>query len=108
MLGLEPLQQLENFFGMIIFQFVGCTPAGMEFDFMVIVPLLLSPCGLSFVSGCGICFFGGLQHSPADGYSAASCDLVFPQEKMGTFPSSCCCHYCRFDIVGYSLGLNTM
>ena len=78
MSGLEPLQQLENFFDMIIFQFVGCTPAGMEFDFIFIVPLLLSSCGFSFVLGCGICFFGGLQHSPADDCSAASCDLVFP------------------------------
>ena len=59
MSGLEPLQQLENFFGMIIFQFVGCTPAGMKFDFMVTVPLLLSLCGFSFVLGCGICFLVG-------------------------------------------------
>ena len=76
MSGLEPLQQLENFFDMIIFQFVGCTPAGMEFDFIVFVLLLSSCCGFLFVFGCGVSFFGGgSQHPPVNGCSTASCNL---------------------------------
>ena len=31
-------------------------PAVMGFDFIVIVPLLLSNCGVSFVFGCGVSF----------------------------------------------------
>ena len=58
MSGLEPLQQLENFFDIIIFQFVGCTPSGMEFDFIVIVPLL--PSRYSFFDfGRAVSFYGG-------------------------------------------------
>ena len=38
----------------------------------VISPLLPSCWGFSFALGHGVSFFGGIQHSPADGCSAAS------------------------------------
>ena len=40
-----------------------------------ILPLLPSCWGFSFVFGCGVSFFGGIQHSPVDGCSAASCNF---------------------------------
>ena len=46
----------------------------MGFDFIVIVLLLSSHCGFSFVSGCGVCFFGEFQCLPVDDCSAVSCD----------------------------------
>ena len=41
----------------------------------VTLPLLLSYWGFSFVRGCGVSFFGGIQHSPLDGCSAVSCNF---------------------------------
>ena len=38
-------------------------------------PLLPSCWGFSFALGCGVSFFGGLQHSPVDGCSAVSCNF---------------------------------
>ena len=49
-------------------------PAVMGFDFIVIVPLLPSHCGFSFVFGCGVSFFGEFQCLPVDDCSAVSCD----------------------------------
>ena len=49
--------------------------AGLEFDFTVIVPLLLSRCGFFIVFGHGVCFFGVFQHLPASVCSTASCDF---------------------------------
>ena len=40
-----------------------------------ISPLLPSCWGFSFALGCEVSFFGGIQHSPVDGCSAASCNL---------------------------------
>ena len=37
-----------------------------------IAPFLLSCCGFSFDLGYGVSFWGGFQHSPVDGCSAAS------------------------------------
>ena len=45
--------------------------AGMGFDFHVIAPLLLVAFPLSLAPGCS--FFGGLQHPPVNGGSAARC-----------------------------------
>ena len=42
------------------------------FDFILIVPLLLSCCGFFFVFGCGVSFFGGFWHLPVNGCSIAS------------------------------------
>ena len=38
----------------------------------MISPLLPSFWGFSFALGCGVSFIGGIQHSPADGSSAAT------------------------------------
>ena len=40
-----------------------------------ILPLLPSCLGFSFALGCGVYFFGGIQHSPTGGCSAASCNF---------------------------------
>ena len=45
-----------DFCGISVLQFVSHHPAVMGFDFIVIVPLLLSQCGFSFVFGCGVSF----------------------------------------------------
>ena len=41
----------------------------------MILPLLPSCRGFSFALGCGLSFFGGIQHSPIYGCSAASCNF---------------------------------
>ena len=41
----------------------------------MIEPLLSSSWGFSFAIGHGVSFFGGIQNSPVDGCSAASCDF---------------------------------
>ena len=46
----------------------------MGFDFIVIVPLLLSYCSFFFVFGRGVSFFGGFQ-CPVNDCSTASCDF---------------------------------
>ena len=46
----------------------------MEFDFIVIVPLLLSGCGF-FIFGHGVSFFGRFQHPPIDDHSTVSFDF---------------------------------
>ena len=43
----------------------------------MILPFLLSCWGFSFAFGCEVSFSGGIQHSPVDGCSAASCNLEF-------------------------------
>ena len=48
-------------------------PVGMEFIFIVTVPLLPSRCGFSF--GCGVSFLNGFQSPSVDGCSTASCDF---------------------------------
>ena len=49
-------------------------PTGMGFDFIMIVPLLLSLCSF-FVFGHVVPLFGGFQCSPIDGCSTASCNF---------------------------------
>ena len=90
MWGLEPSQQCEIFFGLIVLQLVGCPPVDTGFDFIMVVPLLPFSCVFSFVLGCGVSFFffGGSQCLPVNGCSTASCDLVLRQEKMSTYPST--------------------
>ena len=41
----------------------------------MISPLLQSCLGFSFALGCGVSFFGEIQHSPVNGCSAASCNF---------------------------------
>ena len=57
MWGLEPLQQCEIFFGITVLQLVGCPPADIGLDFIMVVPLLPFSCVFSFVLGCGVSFF---------------------------------------------------
>ena len=48
---------------------------GMGFDFIMIVPLLLSCCSFFFVFERGLSFSGRFQWSPFGGYSTTSCDF---------------------------------
>ena len=41
----------------------------------MILPFLLSCWGFFFALGCKVSFFGGIQHSPVDSCSAASCNF---------------------------------
>lgn len=50
----------------------------MRFDFNMIAPLLLAHWSFSFVLGQGVSSFGGFQHPPIDGCSAARCDFGVP------------------------------
>ena len=63
----EPSQQWENFFFIIVVQFMGHPTGGYGFDFIMIVPLLLSCCGFFFVFGCTVPFLDGFQRPPVDG-----------------------------------------
>ena len=40
-------------------------------------PLLPSFWGFSFAFGCGVSFFGGIQHSPVYGCSVVICSFIF-------------------------------
>ena len=40
-----------------------------------ISPLLTSCWGFSFALGCGVSFFGGIQHSLVNGHSAVTCSF---------------------------------
>ena len=54
----------------------------------MIVPLLSFFWGFSFALGFAIYFFGGIQHSPVDGCSAASCNfgvLAGEDERMSFY-----------------------
>ena len=56
----EPLERLSWVWGLIL---------------ITISPLLPSFWGFSSALGRGVYFFGGIQHSPVDGHSAASCNF---------------------------------
>ena len=72
--GSEPSQQWENFFGIIVLQFVGCPPDGYGVwcHCDCTSPTILQ---FFFVFGHGVSFFDGFQDSPVDGCSTASCDF---------------------------------
>ena len=48
---------------------------GVEFDFIVIAPLLASRCSFSIVLWRGVSFIGEFQCPPVNGCSTASCDF---------------------------------
>ena len=53
-----------------------------------IYPLLLSSWGFSFALGHVVSFFGGIQHSPVDGFSAVSCNfgvLTEEDDRMSSY-----------------------
>ena len=55
---------------------------------MLISSLLPSCWGFSFALRFGVSFFGGIQHSPVDGFSATSCNfgvLAKEDERMSFF-----------------------
>ena len=58
-------------------------------------PLLPSCWGFSFAFGCRLSFFGGIQHFPVDGCSAASCNfgvLAGEDEHMSFYSTILDCH----------------
>ena len=58
----------------------------------VVSPLLPSCWGYSFALGCGISFFGGIQHSPVDSCSAVSSNfgvLTEDEHRSSTLPPCC-------------------
>ena len=57
-------------------------PLGMQFDFIMFVPLLPSCCSFFFVFGLWISFFGGFQHPAVNNCSTSSCSLLLLQEGM--------------------------
>ena len=61
--------------------------AGMKFDSKWVSPLLPFCWGFSFTLGCGVSFFGGIQHSPV-GCLEIVVILEFSQEKMSASPST--------------------
>ena len=63
----------------------------------VILPLLPSYWGFSFALGCGVSLFGGIQHSPVNNYSAATCSFgVLLEEYECTSFYSTILHHCSF------------
>ena len=63
----------------------------------VILLILLSFWGFSLALARGVSFFGGIQHSPVDSYSAATCSFgVLPEEYELTSFYSTILHHCSF------------
>ena len=81
--GLEPSQEWENIFDVIVLQFVGHHLTDMGFDFIMFVPLLPSCCSF---------FFFGREMSFLVGsivlLSMLVAILVLLQEEMSTCPST--------------------
>ena len=73
-----------------------------------ISPLPPSCWGVSFALGHGVSFFGGIQHSPVDGCSAASCNfgvLTRVDERTSFYSTIFLCHsmdYKKFYKLGYA------
>ena len=90
MWGSEPSQQWENFFGIIVLQFVGCPLGGYGIWFYRDCAPTVS---LQFllVFGSRVSFFDRFQHPPVNVCSTASCDfgaLAGGDEHMSsTLPS---------------------
>ena len=60
----------------------------MGFDFTVIVPLLPSHCGFSFVFGCGVSFLGSSSVFLSMIVQQVVVILVFSQEGVRARPST--------------------
>ena len=60
----------------------------------MILPFLPSCWGFSFAFGHGVSLFGGIQHSPVDGGSAASCSFRVHagEDEHVSFYSAILCH----------------
>ena len=64
-----------------------------------ILPLLPSCWGFSFALGCGVSFFGGIQYSPVDSCSAASCNfgVLAEEDECTSFYSTILVCRIRYD-----------
>ena len=62
----------------------------------VILPLLPSCWGFSFALGCEVSLFGGIQHSPVDNCSAATCSfrVLVGEDECMSLHSSILRHKC--------------
>ena len=86
-LGLEPSQQWENFFGIIVLQFLGHPAGGHRIWFYQdCAPPTVLLWLLFFQHGESV--FGGFQCLPVDGYSTASVIVVLSQEEKSTHSST--------------------
>ena len=72
---LEPSEHLWQVWGLIL---------------NAISPLLPSCWGFSFALGCGVSFFGGIQHSPVESCSAVSCnsEVLAGEDERTSFYSA--------------------
>ena len=59
--------------------------------------------GFSFALGCGVSFFGGIQHSPVDGCPAVSCNfgVLTGEDECRSFYSAICNAMCGYYFVKY-------
>ena len=74
--GLRTFTKVENFFGIIVLQFVDSPPGGYGIWFYHdCAPPILACCGFFFAFGCGVSFFGRFQCPPVNGCSIASCNF---------------------------------
>ena len=88
MWGSEPLLQWVDFCGISVLQSLSPHPAVMGFDFTVIVPLLLSHCGFSFIFGCGVSFFVSSSVFLSVIVQQLVVIMVFSQEGVRARPST--------------------
>ena len=82
-------QQWENFFDIIVLQFVGHPPGGYEilFHFIVIVSLLPSSYGFFFIFGHGYLFLVGSSALLLMVIQQLVAILVLYQQEMSADPS---------------------
>lgn len=88
MWGSEPSQQCEDVLVLLFSSLRVTQPAGMGFDFVVIVPLLPSHCGFFFLSGRGVSFLVGSSVFLSMVAQQLVVILVLLQEEMSTRPST--------------------
>ena len=82
-LGVQNLYNIRRTCLVLLFSSLwGTHPAGVGFDFIMIVPLLPSHCGFYYVFQCGVSSFGGFQCPPVNSCSKNSCILVLLQEEI--------------------------
>ena len=77
----------------VLFEPFECLWQVWSFVLNVISPLIQSCWGFSCSLGCGVSFFGGIQHSPVNGCSAVSCHfgvLTGEDENMSFYSTTFC------------------
>ena len=91
MCSLEPSQHCENFFGVIVLQFVSRPPRGYKIWFIIIVPLLLFVCvcvASPLSSDVECLFLVGSSVFLSKVVQRLIAILVLWQEKMSARPST--------------------